>query len=703
MLAVPQRTLPGLPQSKHRNAVSQHLVLRFPGDMAGAAQRGSQTSHSLVKPADDDNASPTIKGLPVAHRVTPDTTQNLPSVRALSISRPSPAPSLTISSRILSSAAKLKTSTEPPTQAPNTISDRVHKKSTFQVADINAALEGKYDVGERLGRGTFANVYKAWKILPPQGTVTNSETKINTDAGETSDAPQQPLTLGEAVAVKVVRKSDLDVETTRLLENELDVLRTVSQHPGVVTLLESFETDEIACFVLEYVAGGQLLDQIVQRGSFSENDARVALKPVVRTLEYLAALGLVHRDIKPENMLVDDSSNEWPVKLTDFGLSAKLQKNELLYSMCGTPMFVAPEVIRNQGYDSACDMWSVGVTLYTILCGYPPFFHEDVSTLIGMITNDPLKFPPKEWDLVSRDAKDLLEHMLVRDPAKRISAADALAHPWFKVAQSTAALPNNQLKGFNARRKMRSAVLCVRTTFDFWDLIRPENKEANQVRSKALVEEVRQNAARIAEMERTEKIRPNGKQGSVVSPGPAAPRCTTGTLLPQPCAATHSSTHREPQNGGNSTLSARTSGEAAPDIRPHPKLSADSERELEAQRDTSARTSQEGQAVAHETGRPRGRRSLILPTVETTDEPVRPNTRPRVAPFVGDKARAMIAEIGSGSHAPTWASEPSPFREDPAPSQPSQVADRPQPLPTTVSTPRRTPRLQLSRLNLDGL
>jgi calcium/calmodulin-dependent protein kinase I len=341
------------------------------------------------------------------------------------------------------------------------------------VDDAVAALRGRYVMGRKLGRGTFATVYCA------------------TESGS-----------GRIVAIKVVDKKHLDEESTKLLENELYTLESVSQHPGVVTFYESVETERCVCFVLEFISGGPLLDKVVERGTFSENDARIALRPVLRTLSFMAKLGVVHRDIKPENMLVDNFSDQWPVKLTDFGLSAKLQKNKPLYSVCGTPMFVAPEVIKGRGYDCSCDMWSIGVTLYTILCGYPPFFEDDISHLISKIVKAEFSFPPREWDRVSEDAKDIVRKMLAVDPRDRVRPDGALAHPWFSVEQSTKALPNSSLRNFNARRKMRWAVNCVRTTCNFWGLIRPDNFGSDSTSSEYLRDEVQRNAAAIAELDR---------------------------------------------------------------------------------------------------------------------------------------------------------------------------------------------------------
>lgn len=315
--------------------------------------------------------------------------------------------------------------------------------AAVSLASRHPVVSRYYELGARLGRGCFSDVYKS---------VRRSDKQL--------------------VAVKVVEKDSLDAETTKLLENELVILRAVAEHPGIVSLLDSIETESHMYFVLEYIDGGPLLDQIVARGSFSENDARVTLRATLMTLGYLAELGCVHRDIKPENILVDNKSDLWPVKLTDFGLSAKMQPNEVLHAAMGSPIFVAPEVLSDQGYDCACDMWSLGVLTYIVLVGYPPWpIYDDPNRLIKAIVNGAYAFPEREWSCVSDDAKDVVRRMLEVDPKKRITPAEALEHRWFSVIQSTSALPNKQLGGFNARRKMRAVINTVRTTVGFMNLI----------------------------------------------------------------------------------------------------------------------------------------------------------------------------------------------------------------------------------------
>lgn len=348
-------------------------------------------------------------------------------------------------------------------------------------------LDSCYELGKRLGRGCFATVYKARR--------------------RSDDVD---------VAVKAVEKKCLDGETAKLLQNELEVLQAVSEHPGIVTLLDSVETETYMFFVMAYVDGGPLLDRIVSKCNFSENDARVILRAIVQTLDYLSHLGCVHRDVKPENILVDNHSKKWPVKLTDFGLSAKMQPDELLHGALGTPLFVAPEILKGEGYDCTCDMWSLGVVLYLVLCGYPPFPYNNPKELVRAIIHGRYSFPAPEWDHVSGDAKDALTRMMEVDPKRRITPADALRHPWFRAAQSTTDLPNSKLKSFNARRKLRAGMFAVRTTFDFMKFVDKDRLSHNEGPStqEELLQAVEKSRKLIQRMGLTEGGRPLSQAGN---------------------------------------------------------------------------------------------------------------------------------------------------------------------------------------------
>lgn len=427
---------------------------------------------SSVSPVDGRSSNAHQASLPTGSQPTrqatcaKQTTFSISTISTTRSDRREPSAELSLTSPMLShqSAEPLdsfdKTSPSNQSQPPSV---------PIPAPPTHPLLDCRYKIGPKLGHGCFATVYKATRLCD-----------------------------GVTVAIKVVEKNRLDKETATLLDNELQILRAVSQHPGIVTLLDNIDTNTHMFFVMDYVDGGPLLDRIVSRGSFSENDARILLRTILLTLQFLSQLGCVHRDIKPENILVDNYSRTWSVKLTDFGLSAKMQPDKLLYAALGTPLFVAPEILKRQGYDCSCDMWSLGVVLYIVLCGYPPFPFEPSADLIGAIVNGRYSFPAGEWDHVSQDAKDVVRRMLEVDPMKRITPGEALEHRWVAQSQSTCDLPNRKLKSFNARRKLKASMFAVRTTNDLINSVKrmtliPKRSEQQQ----QLLRDVEENRAII--------------------------------------------------------------------------------------------------------------------------------------------------------------------------------------------------------------
>ncbi|KAI0564723.1 Serine/threonine protein kinase [Gracilaria domingensis] len=366
-----------------------------------------------------------------------------------------------------------------------------------------------YHVGRQLGRGCFAKVFKAIRKCD-----------------------------NKSVAIKVIEKKRLDDETSDLLHNELRILQAVSEHPGIVTLIDSHETDTHMFFIMEYVDGGPLLDRIVSRGSLSENDARILLRTLLLTLRFLSELGCVHRDIKPENILVDNHSKQWPIKLTDFGLSEKMQPDQLLTDAIGTPLFVAPEILKGNGYDCACDMWSLGVVMYIVLCGYPPFpIYDNPQMLTAAIVNGNYSFPVGEWTHVSVDAKTVVSAMLQVDPEKRLTPAQALAHPWIRMSQSTSDLPNSKLKSFNARRKLKAGVMAVRTTFGLRNILGPAGLRSRPINQETLIRDVERSRALIARVARSsgdssDRVWEKGNRSRFIRENPALLSCRRSLILP---------------------------------------------------------------------------------------------------------------------------------------------------------------------------
>jgi len=216
-------------------------------------------------------------------------------------------------------------------------------------------------------------------------------------------------------------------------------------HPNCVKLVEIFQSQKKngkVYMVLEILEGGELFDRIVSKGSYSEKEASDLMAVMASTLAHLHAQGIVHRDLKPENLMYLDKTPASPIKVTDFGL-AKLIPHDgvshMMHSACGTPGYVAPEVLKNEpgGYDSQCDMWSLGVILYILLCGFPPFYHEHTSELYRQIKKGQYDFPDPYWTDISAGAKDLVRRLLTVDPKKRLTAVQMADHPWISEGKAS--------------------------------------------------------------------------------------------------------------------------------------------------------------------------------------------------------------------------------------------------------------------------
>jgi len=298
-------------------------------------------------------------------------------------------------------------------------------------------LNKMYKVGEPLGSGNFAVVKKAEK------------TKNNTDSK-----------IPENVAIKIIDKSK--VEDMNDITREIDIMGTID-HPNVVKLYEIFDEKSKMNLVMELVTGGELFDRIVAKSQYTEKEASDTMKTLCQALMYLHEKNIVHRDLKPENILYKDSSPESAIKVADFGLARIVSGKDMMKTACGTPGYVAPEILKNQGYSSgAVDVWSAGVILYILLCGFPPFYEEELPALFEQILHARYDFPSPWWDNISKEAKELIGKMLTIDPKKRITAEEVLKDPWITGASSNPlAGAQTALKKYNASRKLKKAALGV--------------------------------------------------------------------------------------------------------------------------------------------------------------------------------------------------------------------------------------------------
>jgi calcium/calmodulin-dependent protein kinase I len=265
-------------------------------------------------------------------------------------------------------------------------------------------------------------------------------------------------------AVKIIKKSSLSKEDEEALESEVDILRKID-HPNIVKLREVFDCNNNFYMVMELCTGGELFDRIVLKEHYTEKEARECLTSIVSAVKYCHDHDIVHRDLKPENLLYSDFDDEKAVvKLADFGLAQLLNSNSLMTSACGTPGYVAPEILEAKPYGKEVDMWSVGVIAYILLCGFPPFYDESNSKLFKAIKSGVYQYPSPFWDEVSSEAKDLVDHLLVLDTSARFTADQALNHPWMKgEGLNSGNLQHFQssLKAYNARRKFKATILTV--------------------------------------------------------------------------------------------------------------------------------------------------------------------------------------------------------------------------------------------------
>ncbi|XP_038127731.1 serine/threonine-protein kinase DCLK2-like isoform X3 [Cyprinodon tularosa] len=234
---------------------------------------------------------------------------------------------------------------------------------------------------------------------------------------------------GKEFALKIIDKAKCSGKE-HLIENEVAVLRRV-KHPNIIMLIEEVDTPSELCLVMELVKGGDLFDAITSSAKYTEKDAGTMVSNLAAALVYLHSMSIVHRDIKPENLLVfEHQDGSKSLKLGDFGLATVVEGP--LYTVCGTPTYVAPEIIAESGYGLKVDIWAAGVITYILLCGFPPFRSENnqQEDLFDQILRGQLDFPSPYWDIVTISAKDLIRKMLQVNAEARYTAKDVLSHPW---------------------------------------------------------------------------------------------------------------------------------------------------------------------------------------------------------------------------------------------------------------------------------
>ncbi|OWF35797.1 calcium/calmodulin-dependent protein kinase type 1-like [Mizuhopecten yessoensis] len=295
---------------------------------------------------------------------------------------------------------------------------------------------------------------------------------LGTGAFSEVSLAQDTLESSKLVAIKCINRKCL-AGKEESLENEIEVLRRL-RHPNIVQLFDVFEEKNNVYLVMELVTGGELFDRIVEKGSYTEKDASSLIKQVLEAVDFMHDLGVVHRDLKPENLLYYSPKEDSKIMISDFGLS-KTEDSGIMATACGTPGYVAPEVLAQKPYGKAVDCWSIGVIAYILLCGYPPFYDENDTALFAQILLANYEFDSPYWDDISPSAKEFIGHLMCKDHNTRFTCKQALKFPW--IAGDTA-LEKNIHASVSAQMKKNFAKSKWKQAYNATAVIRQMKKLA---------------------------------------------------------------------------------------------------------------------------------------------------------------------------------------------------------------------------------
>eukprot|EP00164_Ancoracysta_twista_P000523 GFYU01000698.1.p1 GENE.GFYU01000698.1~~GFYU01000698.1.p1 ORF type:complete len:305 (-),score=89.71 GFYU01000698.1:94-1008(-) len=279
--------------------------------------------------------------------------------------------------------------------------------SPVKVHNNTSEFDTRYQLGKKLGSGKFASVHKSFDTLTRRD-----------------------------VNVKVIDKRQLSDAARAALQREVSILQGVN-HSSCMSVSEIYEDADRCCLVTKCLTGGDLLDRLVEDGPFEEAEAKIVAKNILEAMVYCHENKIVHRDVKPEN-IVFDTQGGLKCTLVDFGLAGIHDDKEPLSNICGTIEYLAPEMLqiaqgtRKGGYSYPVDMWSFGVVLYAMVSACRPFRADSTADLVAAVLNAEYDFDEEGWDVASEEAKNLVSLLLVADPRKRLTAKQALNHPWFK-------------------------------------------------------------------------------------------------------------------------------------------------------------------------------------------------------------------------------------------------------------------------------
>lgn len=307
---------------------------------------------------------------------------------------------------------------------------------TLIAGEITEDIHRKYKIHELLGTGSYAIVKRCTRKFDKM-----------------------------EFAVKQIKKANLTPEELKTVMLEVEIMKKL-EHPNIVFLVDIFESPKKVYMVLELLTGGELFDRIVRDNFFTEKAASRVMRVMTEAIAYLHSKNVVHRDLKPENVIFSSDREDAEIKITDFGLAKMdVRDNNSLKTACGTPNYVAPEVLESKPYGFPVDMWSLGVILYILLCGFPPFIANDNCQLYIRIKKGLFSFLPPYWDNISGAAKDLISQLLIVDPEKRATPAVVLSHPWIVGESALSDAPlvgaRKNLEILQARARFRKSIQVI--------------------------------------------------------------------------------------------------------------------------------------------------------------------------------------------------------------------------------------------------
>jgi len=338
------------------------------------------------------------------------------------------------------------------------------------------------DTGQGGGGGSKADVVQK-KSANPEGFTKGQ--LINDNTGKIADfyeidkkklgegsygsvSKAKNKSTGAIRAVKCIAKAQM--KNVERFKQEIAIMK-IMDHPNIIKLFESFEDQRQIYLVMEMCSGGELFDRIIDAGHFTEGQAATLMQQIVRAIFYMHENHVTHRDLKPENFLfvTKEAIEKNTLKIIDFGLSCNFQPNQVLTTKAGTPYYVAPQVLAGK-YDQMSDMWSIGVIMYVMLCGYPPFFGETDADVLAKVRLGNFSFNAADWKNISEDAKNLIRCLLKMNPRDRYTAEQTLNHAWIKEKAPKAKNLNlsdafvDKLRGFRSHNKLKKAALAIIAT-----------------------------------------------------------------------------------------------------------------------------------------------------------------------------------------------------------------------------------------------